>query len=450
VPEVWTAFEAQGAWRQRRRLEAAQRAALRSRLKARARQAAAASASAADGAAAAGEDLQPAGELGADDRVRLMTCDSHQDQPTCGAAPACDVEEEEEGTPAAAASPGQAVDDGDYSLESPLYFSDSGAPLDADCCVAATVGGVELPECTVPDGHQAHADSSCDAPAPDGCANLGPLEECYEDVVGDAELARAQGDTDALLAADLGGVADVSYSYCRRQAGTPAPYSLPQAVAVRLVDEAYNRLSMDNIAAVVLDVRAVAAAAAAGDSSVAAAPHRHQQQQQQQLSQRAAAQSPPKCAPKSAQEQAHASSQPASAAAEAAASAAAEQSLQLAACSVQAAHNSTHSGSSASTDKLQGSMLLCDMQAHAGTDDAPTSGPQAAPAAPPHNYRLMQHVGSAVTSQPGSHLHLHPLLGVDQVQLQLQQQQQQKQSGWWWRQQLQQDVAAWPSHSLIR
>jgi hypothetical protein len=68
-------------------------------------------------------------------------------------------------------------------------------------------------------------------------------------------------------------VPDISYSYCPLPTGIVAPYTLPQAIAFRIVNEAYNRMSMDNLAVAVLDVREAAAAAAAA---------RMRQQQQQQ------------------------------------------------------------------------------------------------------------------------------------------------------------------------
>lgn len=51
----------------------------------------------------------------------------------------------------------------------------------------------------------------------------------------------------------------MTYGYCKNPTGIESPYTLPQAIALRIVSESYNRMSMDNLAVVVLDVRELAA-----------------------------------------------------------------------------------------------------------------------------------------------------------------------------------------------
>jgi hypothetical protein len=77
----------------------------------------------------------------------------------------------------------------------------------------------------------------------------------------DHTAAAAEDSADAPTLDDHA-VPDISYSYCPLPTGIVAPYTLPQAVAFRIVNEAYNRMSMDNLAVAVLDVREAAAAAA--------------------------------------------------------------------------------------------------------------------------------------------------------------------------------------------
>lgn len=70
------------------------------------------------------------------------------------------------------------------------------------------------------------------------------------------------------------GVADATYAYCKNPTNITSPYTLPQAIALRLVGEAYNRMSMDNLAVVVLDVRALAASSATEARQAAHPPAR--------------------------------------------------------------------------------------------------------------------------------------------------------------------------------
>jgi hypothetical protein len=55
--------------------------------------------------------------------------------------------------------------------------------------------------------------------------------------------------------ADSSGSSSSSSSSCGYAAWQPAPLPLAQAVAARLLQEAYNRGSMDNLALVVLDLQ---------------------------------------------------------------------------------------------------------------------------------------------------------------------------------------------------